>query len=97
MGHAVCRKKPDRFCCYLEFASDDAFIMPFEGRVPFRGVFIIPEPFPRFLQPFGESIFCFLIIEGLLIWTLPQLVDRKISMDYKQEGAEDGKKGHRTA
>jgi hypothetical protein len=30
-------------------------------------------------------------------WTLPHLIDRKISMDYKEEGAEDGQKGHRTA
>jgi hypothetical protein len=30
-------------------------------------------------------------------WTLPHLVDRKISKDYKQEGETDGKKGHRTA
>jgi hypothetical protein len=33
----------------------------------------------------------------VLEWTLPQLVDRKTSMDYKQEGAEDGKKGHGAA
>jgi hypothetical protein len=32
-----------------------------------------------------------------VMWTLPHLVDRKISMDYKQEGEADGKKGHRTA
>jgi hypothetical protein len=30
-------------------------------------------------------------------WTLPHLVDRKISMDYKQEGAKDGQKGRRAA
>jgi hypothetical protein len=29
-------------------------------------------------------------------WTYPRLVDRTISMDYKQEGETDGKKGHRT-
>jgi hypothetical protein len=34
---------------------------------------------------------------GRKIWTLPHLVDRKISMDYKQEGEADGKKGYRTA
>jgi hypothetical protein len=34
---------------------------------------------------------------NLAKWTLPHLVDRKISMDYKQEGEADGKKGHRTA
>jgi hypothetical protein len=30
-------------------------------------------------------------------WTLPHLIDRKISMDYKQEGAEDEQKGYGTA
>jgi hypothetical protein len=31
------------------------------------------------------------------LWTLPHLIDRKISMDYKQEGAEDEQKGYGTA
>jgi hypothetical protein len=30
-------------------------------------------------------------------WTLLQAVDRKISMNYKQEGANDGEKGHGAA
>jgi hypothetical protein len=29
--------------------------------------------------------------------TLPHLIDRKISMDYKEEGAEDEQKGYGTA
>jgi hypothetical protein len=57
--------------------------MPFFG----RGVLGYPGQF--FIKIFDIFMKRF--------WTLPQLVDRKISMDYKQEGETDGEKEHRTA
>jgi hypothetical protein len=45
----------------------------------------------------APALHSFLTDNAGISWTYPRLVDRTISMDYKQEGETDGKKGHRTA